>query len=231
VDFHLGKLALADGDQVKAQDYLRQSGYKVSISPLSLSHHFPKTRCQARLLRRSGSRKLFRAGSMRCRDSGQRVSGRPAFLSHNRLFRVNQRGRKYPLHAGKGLFTSGVRSATGRFALRAFAYTRYWELASHPIRCADLCWTQMLLRPVLSSFVAFTAMSAFIGLPRRVLSFALQATWRGAQKSKCPSWRGKATVRPRCQGRRVVAFIGAKRRPFTAGGTGAGFGREGQIYL
>jgi len=78
--------------------------------------------------------------------------------------------------------------------------------------------TQMLLRPVLSSFVAFTAMSAFIGLPRRVLSFALQATWSGAQKSKCRSSRGKATVRPRCQGRRVVAFIGAKRRPFTAGG-------------
>jgi len=105
VDFHLRKLALADGDQVKAQDYLRQSGYKVSISPLSSSHHFPKTRCQATLLRRSRSRKLFRAGSMRCRDSGQRVSGRPAFLSDNRLFRVNQRGRKYPLHAGKGLFT------------------------------------------------------------------------------------------------------------------------------
>jgi glyoxylase-like metal-dependent hydrolase (beta-lactamase superfamily II) len=28
VDFRLGKLALADGDQAKAQDYLRQSGYK-----------------------------------------------------------------------------------------------------------------------------------------------------------------------------------------------------------
>jgi glyoxylase-like metal-dependent hydrolase (beta-lactamase superfamily II) len=28
VDFHLGKLALAGGDQVKAQEYLRQSGYK-----------------------------------------------------------------------------------------------------------------------------------------------------------------------------------------------------------
>src|SRR5216683_2022388 len=28
VDFNLGKLALADGDQVRAQDYLRQSGYK-----------------------------------------------------------------------------------------------------------------------------------------------------------------------------------------------------------
>ena len=28
VDFRLGSLALADGDQVKAQDYLRQSGYK-----------------------------------------------------------------------------------------------------------------------------------------------------------------------------------------------------------
>jgi hypothetical protein len=49
-------------------------------------------------------------------------------------------------------------------------------------------------------------------------------------KSKCPSWRGKATVRPRCQGRRSVAFIGAKRRPLTgeAGGSGAGFPQEGQ---
>jgi hypothetical protein len=28
VHYHLGKLALADGDQAKAQDYLRQSGYK-----------------------------------------------------------------------------------------------------------------------------------------------------------------------------------------------------------
>jgi hypothetical protein len=33
-------------------------------------------------------------------------------------------------------------------------------------------------------------------------------------KSKCPSWRGKATVRPRRQGRRGMAFTGAKRKPF-----------------
>ena len=170
-------------------------------------------------MRRSGSRKLFRAGSMRCRDSGQRVSGRPAFLSDNRLFRANQRGRKYPLHAGKGLFTFGCAQCYGQIRP---ACIRIYEilgtrLTSNSLRGFVLD-TQMLLRPVLSSFVAFTAMSAFIGLPRRVLSFALQATWSGAQKSKCPSWRGKATVRPRCQGRRVVAFIGAKRRPFTAGG-------------
>jgi hypothetical protein len=49
-------------------------------------------------------------------------------------------------------------------------------------------------------------------------------------KSKCPSWRGKAPDRPRCQGRRGMAFIGAKRRPLTeeADGSGAGFSQEGQ---
>src|SRR6202790_3250191 len=30
-------------------------------------------------------------------------------------------------------------------------------------------------------------------------------------KSKCPSWRGEAPGCPRCQGRVVFAFIGAKR--------------------
>src|SRR6266852_2429785 len=37
VDFHLGKLALADGDQTKAQDYLRQSGYKSFDKPVVLN--------------------------------------------------------------------------------------------------------------------------------------------------------------------------------------------------
>jgi hypothetical protein len=47
-------------------------------------------------------------------------------------------------------------------------------------------------------------------------------------KNKCPSWRGKATVRPRRQGRRRVAFTGAKRKPLTegAGGSDAEFGQE-----
>ncbi|HEV7511223.1 MAG TPA: MBL fold metallo-hydrolase [Candidatus Acidoferrum sp.] len=40
VDFHLGKLALADGDQVKAQDYLRQSGYKGFDKPVTLTTPF-----------------------------------------------------------------------------------------------------------------------------------------------------------------------------------------------
>lgn len=42
--------------------------------------------------------------------------------------------------------------------------------------------------------------------------------------------RGEATVRPRRQGRRCVAFIGAKRKPLTEGadGSGAGFSQEGQ---
>jgi len=36
VDFRLGKLALADGDKAKAQDYLRQSGYKSFDKPVAL---------------------------------------------------------------------------------------------------------------------------------------------------------------------------------------------------
>ena len=50
-------------------------------------------------------------------------------------------------------------------------------------------------------------------------------------KNKCPSWRGKATVRPRRQGRRGVAFTGAKRKPLTeeADGSGAGFSQEGHL--
>jgi hypothetical protein len=44
------------------------------------------------------------------------------------------------------------------------------------------------------------------------------------------SWRGKATVRPRCQGRRSLAFIAAQRRPLTerADGSGARFSQGGQ---
>src|SRR4030081_690728 len=40
VDFHLGKLALADGDQIKARDYLRQSGYKGFEKPVVLTTPF-----------------------------------------------------------------------------------------------------------------------------------------------------------------------------------------------
>ena len=36
VYYHLGKLALADGDQAKAQDYLRRSGYKGFDRPITL---------------------------------------------------------------------------------------------------------------------------------------------------------------------------------------------------
>ncbi len=39
-DFHLGKLALADGDQIKARDYLRQSGYKSFEKPIVLTTPF-----------------------------------------------------------------------------------------------------------------------------------------------------------------------------------------------
>jgi glyoxylase-like metal-dependent hydrolase (beta-lactamase superfamily II) len=40
VDFRLGSLALADGDQVKAQGYLRQSGYKSFDKPVVLTTPF-----------------------------------------------------------------------------------------------------------------------------------------------------------------------------------------------
>jgi len=40
VDFRLGSLALADGEQVKAQDYLRQSGYKSFDKPVVLTTPF-----------------------------------------------------------------------------------------------------------------------------------------------------------------------------------------------
>jgi glyoxylase-like metal-dependent hydrolase (beta-lactamase superfamily II) len=40
VDFQLGKLALAEGDQAKAQDYLRQSGYKSFDKPVTLTTPF-----------------------------------------------------------------------------------------------------------------------------------------------------------------------------------------------
>jgi len=44
-------------------------------------------------------------------------------------------------------------------------------------------------------------------------------------KKQMPSWLGEATVRPRRQGRRGAAFIGAKLKPLTerADGAGAGF--------
>jgi glyoxylase-like metal-dependent hydrolase (beta-lactamase superfamily II) len=40
VDFRLGTIALADGDQAKAQDYLRQSGYKSFEKPVVLTTPF-----------------------------------------------------------------------------------------------------------------------------------------------------------------------------------------------
>jgi len=49
------------------------------------------------------------------------------------------------------------------------------------------------------------------------------------KKEKFLPWRGKATVRPRRQGRRGVAFTGTEWKPLTeeAGGSGAEFGQEG----
>jgi hypothetical protein len=57
----------------------------------------------------------------------------------------------------------------------------------------------------------------------------LPFTQRGAVHEKqIPSWREEATVRPRRQGRRGVAFTEAKRKPLTeeAGGAGAEFSQE-----
>jgi hypothetical protein len=64
------------------------------------------------------------------------------------------------------------------------------------------------------------------------LGFASQG--RGGEprmKNKFPSWRGKAAVRLRCQGRRILAFIEAQRRPLTeeADGSDAGFSQEGNL--
>src|SRR5258708_2863532 len=54
--------------------------------------------------------------------------------------------------------------------------------------------------------------------------FPRGAARKRRRESKCPSREGQAPVRPRCQGRRGLAFIGAQRRPLTeeAGGSGAG---------
>jgi len=46
--------------------------------------------------------------------------------------------------------------------------------------------------------------------------FCSSEAWRGAAHEKqMPFMAGKATVRPRCQGRWGVAFIGAERRSLT----------------
>ena len=81
------------------------------------------------------------------------------------------------------------------------------------------------LAVMLAAIVAFILPFALNGL-----SFAFQANVEERMKSKMPFMRGKAPVRPRCQGRRGLAFIGAKRRPLTqeADGAGARFGKEGQ---
>src|SRR6266699_4986478 len=51
----------------------------------------------------------------------------------------------------------------------------------------------------------------------RWFRFLLQERHRRERciKSKCPSWRGEAPGRPRCQGRVFFAFIGAKDRKST----------------
>jgi len=61
-------------------------------------------------------------------------------------------------------------------------------------------------------------------LYRNLLLFSLEFPFRrreAVRRRKIPSWRGKATVRPRRQGRRGMAFIGAKRKPL--------HGRSGRI--
>jgi hypothetical protein len=66
------------------------------------------------------------------------------------------------------------------------------------------------------------------------LNLGFVSQWRGDElrmKNKFPSWRGEAAVRPRCQGRRSMAFIEAQRRPLTeeADGSDAGFSQEGNL--
>jgi len=62
------------------------------------------------------------------------------------------------------------------------------------------------------------------------LGLCSAGTAERCMKSKCLSWRRKAAVRPRRQGRRGVAFIGTKWKPLTeeAGGSGAGLRQERQ---
>jgi hypothetical protein len=55
----------------------------------------------------------------------------------------------------------------------------------------------------MSDRVAFTAFGAFKLVSFEGLRFALRAMRSGAQKSKCPSLRGRATFRPCRQGRVV----------------------------
>jgi len=52
VYYHLGKLALADGEQRKAQDYLRRSGYKDFDRPITLITPFSRRCFRARFFPR-----------------------------------------------------------------------------------------------------------------------------------------------------------------------------------
>src|SRR5882724_7807189 len=89
--------------------------------------------------------------------------------------------------------------------------------------------SQMLLSAVLSSVLAFTAIFAFIVFPSKGYEFCFAGNAERCIKSKCPSWRGKAPSRPRCQGRRVrVHRSEAESLYRRSGRLGAGFGQEGQ---
>ncbi len=72
---------------------------------------------------------------------GQWVSGRRAFLSDNRLFQMNQRGRKYPLHAGKGFFAFGCAQCYGQVrsaSIRVYnccdpgVWRKWWQVVAAP---------------------------------------------------------------------------------------------------
>jgi len=62
--------------------------------------------------------------------------------------------------------------------------------------------------------------------PSVEFGFASEAPQSGAQETKLLHGGGEVPVRPRRQGRRGMAFIGAERKPLTEGadGSGAGFG-------
>ena len=72
VDYHLGKLALGDGDQAKAQDYLRQSGYKSFDKPVTLITPFSEDVASGTPFRRGASPRSCRAACMRSRVSSSR---------------------------------------------------------------------------------------------------------------------------------------------------------------
>jgi hypothetical protein len=72
VYFHLGKLALNNGDKAKAQDYLRRSGYSDFDHPITLATPFSEDRASGQRLHRGAFPRSFLVGSTPYRVSNSR---------------------------------------------------------------------------------------------------------------------------------------------------------------